>query len=141
MNIYFAASIRGGRELQPIYAALVEHLRVAGHTVLTEHVASGTVEADEVGQSDADIYRQDMAWLDQAQAVVAEVSVPSLGVGYEVGYALHARAIRVLGVWQAGVALSAMLTGNPHPCLHIARYEALPEALAAVDGFLAAVGS
>jgi hypothetical protein len=56
-----------------------------------------------------------MGWLDQAAAVIAEVTVPSLGVGYEIAYALHARAIPVLGLCRAGTRLSAMLTGCTHP--------------------------
>lgn len=136
MQLYFAASIRAGRELQPVYAAIVDHLRRAGHTVLSEHVASATLEADEVGQSDRDIYVQDIGWLDQAAAVIAEVTVPSLGVGYEIAYALHVRAIPVLGLCRAGTHLSAMLTGCTHPLLRIAFYDDLGSALEAIDRFL-----
>jgi len=138
MQLYFAASIRGGRELQPVYAAIVGHLRQSGHTVLSEHVASASVEVDEPGETDRDIYVQDMGWLDQAAAVIAEVTVPSLGVGYEIAYALHARAIPVLGLCRAGTRLSAMLTGCTHPLFRLAFYNDLPAALAAVDRFLQA---
>ncbi|MBN2471231.1 MAG: nucleoside 2-deoxyribosyltransferase [Anaerolineae bacterium] len=135
MNLYFAASIRGGRERQAVYAALVDHLTAQGHTVLTEHVASATLEDDERDQTDREIYAQDIRWLDQAGAVIAEVSVPSLGVGYEIGYALHVRDIPVLCLCDASVTLSAMLTGNPHPRLQMCCYHELAGALAALDRF------
>ncbi len=138
MQLYFAASIRGGRELQPAYAAIVDHLRRAGHTVLSEHVASASVEVDEPGQTDRDIYVQDIGWLDRAAAVIAEVTVPSLGVGYEIAYALHVRNIPVLGLCRAGTRLSAMLTGCTHPLLQIAFYDDLAGALQAVDRFFGA---
>ncbi len=135
MNLYFAASIRAGRELQPVYTALVRHLVQGGHTVLTEHVASQNVEADEGDMTDQEIYTQDVAFLDRSDAVVAEVTVPSLGVGYEIAYALHVRRAPVLCLCRAGTPLSAMLTGNTHPGLTLAFYQDTAGALAAVDRF------
>ena len=37
------------------------------------------------------VYERDMAWLAECEAVVAEVTTPSLGVGYEIAEALHLR--------------------------------------------------
>ncbi len=140
MNLYFAAAIRAGRELQPVYAALVRALQAAGHAVLTEHVASGTIFADEAGQTDAQIFAQDIAYLDRVDALVAEVTIPSLGVGYEIAYALHVRNIPVVCLYRQETSLSAMLTGNPHPRLTLLPYADLPGALAALDGFLKRLG-
>lgn len=39
MNIYFACSITGGREFEPLYQAMVHALLKAGHTVPTAHLA------------------------------------------------------------------------------------------------------
>ena len=41
----------------------------------------------EDGVSDVFIYERDVKWLAEADFVVAEVTQPSLGVGYELGYA------------------------------------------------------
>jgi nucleoside 2-deoxyribosyltransferase len=136
MKIYFAASIRAGRALQPTYEALVQHLQDAGHTVLSEQVASKTVVADERGMTDQHIYTQDTGLLDRCDAVVAEVTVPSLGVGYEIAYALHTRNRPVLCLCQAGTSLSAMLTGNTMPGLRVVFYAELAQALAEMDRFL-----
>lgn len=138
MNLYFAASIRAGRELQPTYEAIVRHLQAAGHIVLSEQVASETVIADERGMTDQHIYTQDAALLDRCDAVVAEVTVPSLGVGYEIAYALHYRNKPVLCLCRTGTHLSAMLSGNTTPGLRVVFYEALAEALAKIDQFLSA---
>lgn len=136
MKIYFAGSIRAGRSRQPIYAAIVKHLEDTGHTVLTEHVASETVGQNESNQSDEQIYAQDVAWLDECDAVVAEVTTPSLGVGYEIAYALHHLETPVLGLCQRGTRLSAMLRGNTAPGFRLAWYGDLTDALAAIDRFL-----
>ena len=42
-KIYFAGSIRGGRQDADLYLRIVEQLKAYG-TVLTEHVASPTVD-------------------------------------------------------------------------------------------------
>lgn len=136
MKIYFAGSIRGGRELQADYAAIVNSLAANGHIVLTEHVASPTLSEDEQNQTDSAIYTQDIQWLDQADVVVAEVSVPSLGVGYEIGYALHVHRIPVLCLCREGVPLSAMLVGNPDSQLHIRFYGDTDEANDLLTRFL-----
>lgn len=138
MNIYFAASIRAGRDLQPTYELLVQYLKQAGHTVLSEQVASKNIVTDERGVSDQQIYTQDIELLDCCDVVIAEVTVPSLGVGYEIAYALHRWRRPVLCLAQAGTNLSAMLTGNTARGLRVAFYENQTAALAEVDWFLRA---
>lgn len=109
MKIYFAGSIRGGREDADIYLQLVAELEQYGE-VLTEHVA--TVGEEDL--SDGEIFVRDLGWLTNCDAVVAEVTTPSLGVGYEVGVA-QSLGIPVLCLYRPGPQrrLSAMLAGNP----------------------------
>lgn len=137
MDLYFAGSIRAGRALQPVYHTIVTHLQAAGHTVLTEVVASASIEADERMLNDAEIFARDIDWLRACDAVIAEVTVPSLGVGYEIAYALHVAHKPVLGLYQRGIHLSAMLLGDSHPALHLFAYASVDEACAAADRFLA----
>ncbi len=114
MKIYFAGSIRGGRDDAALYRRIIALLSKYGQ-VLTEHVGSeGLTPTGEESLSDGDIYMRDMAWLAQADAVVAEVSIPSHGVGYEIGQA-EALGKRVLCIHRPGTQrrLSAMLAGNP----------------------------
>ena len=88
MKIYFAGSILGGRKLQPVYTEVVNHLIKSGHDVLTDHVASKTVLFDEAQSSMRDIFKRDLKWLDICDLFIAEATTPSLGVGYEIAYAV-----------------------------------------------------
>ena len=113
MNIYFAASIRGGRDDQKIYKEIIELLGDFG-TVLTEHFGKASIDAkDGTGGSERDIYTKDMAWVAQADVIVAEVTQPSLGVGYEIGRA-EDMGKRILCLYreQSDRTLSAMIQGN-----------------------------
>ena len=87
MKIYFAASIRGGRKDQNKYNELIGFLS-SKVEVLTEHVGDSSLgQAGEQDFTDKEIYQRDLEWLESADAVIAEVTIPSLGVGYELGVA------------------------------------------------------
>ncbi len=111
--LHFCGSIRGGRSDRALYADIIDNLREHG-TVLTEHVGSVDVETEEMDVSDREIHDQDVAWLRRADAVVAEVTTPSLGVGYELGLATE-QGTPVLALYRPASdhALSAMVRGNP----------------------------
>jgi nucleoside 2-deoxyribosyltransferase len=112
-NIYFAASIRGGRAMQIDYAQQIGFLNTIG-TVLTEHIASAalTERGDEL-PSDT-IYARDIAMINLAAVVVAEVTVPSLGVGFEICYALeHKKPVICMCRLDYKDRLSAMIGGCP----------------------------
>jgi hypothetical protein len=114
MKIYFAGAIRGGRDDAALYQRIIGLLTHFGE-VLTEHVGSEGLTPDgEADLSDEEIYLRDTAWLAEADAVVAEVSIASHGVGYEIASA-EAAGKRVLCLYRqgAGRRLSAMLGGNP----------------------------
>ena len=65
MFIYFAGSIRGGREDSTLYQAIVAYLKTKG-TVLTEHVASDELTArGEAHLSEKQIHDRDLQWLRQ----------------------------------------------------------------------------
>jgi nucleoside 2-deoxyribosyltransferase len=113
MKIYFAGSIRGGRQDAVLYARIIDMLRRHGE-VLTEHVGEEDLDEMETGLSDEAIYRRDMAWLEEADVLVAEVTVPSHGVGYEIARA-EALAKPALCIYrpEEGRRLSALIAGNP----------------------------
>jgi hypothetical protein len=113
MKIYFAGSIRGGREDAAIYAQIIENLREYGE-VLTEHVGDINLTAmGDDGPTDKFIHDRDLDWVFSSDLLVAEVSTASLGVGYEIGRAVDAN-IPVLCLYrqQPGKKLSAMISGN-----------------------------
>jgi len=112
-KIYFAGSIRGGRAYQHIYEQMILHLNKFGK-VLTEHVASNSVQHNEVDKTDYEIYTNDIEWLVRSDVGVAEVSQTSTSVGYELGYAA-ALGKKVICFYsaQSECSLSAMVKGNP----------------------------
>jgi nucleoside 2-deoxyribosyltransferase len=111
MKIYFAGSIRGGRDDKNTYLAVIKLLSHYG-TILTEHV--GNKDLTDSGEilNDAEIYKRDIGWLTEADFIVAEVTTPSLGVGYEIAKAEDMRK-RVLCIHRpnADRKLSAMIAG------------------------------
>ncbi len=114
MNIYFAGSIRGGRDDQEYYYRIIEMLKDFGE-VLTEHIGSKSLDSsgEDLLPSEK-IYCRDIEWLQRSNFLVAEVSSPSLGVGLEIGYAIKDN-IPVLCLFREenGKRLSAMIEGNP----------------------------
>lgn len=122
MKIYFAGSISGGREYLETYSKMVEFIQNHDHIVLTEHIIHPKVFDLEKEFTDEQIYDRDILWLNECDCVVAEVSNPSLGVGYEIGYALDLEK-SVLCLYHKNVFLSRMLTGNHRPGLRVVSYE------------------
>jgi hypothetical protein len=88
VTIYFAGSIRGGRADQAIYLQIIELLNQHG-TVLTEHLGSEALGEAGEDLADCDVHDRDLEWLRKADVLVAEVTTPSLGVGYEIGRAVE----------------------------------------------------
>lgn len=114
MKIYFAGSIRGGRDDQPIYEQLINFLQEEGATVLCEHVGYKDLSDHGQDMSSREIHDRDLRWIDEADAVVAEVTNPSLGVGYEISYAVQTKK-PVLALFRGeeqGKRLSAMIEGS-----------------------------
>ena len=122
MKIYFCGSISGGRKYLETYERMVEHLKVKGYWVLTEHVADPNVLASESEFTPEQIYIRDIEWLNECDCVIAEVSNPSLGVGYEICYALR-KYTPVLCIYEKGVFLTRMLVGNNSEGLLVKEYE------------------
>lgn len=137
MNIYFSCSLTGGRKDENIYAHIVDHLLERGFEVPTEHLARPEVMDLEKIVDPEEVYRRDIEWIDACDAVVAEVSTPSHGVGYEIAYALGIGK-KVLCCYREGTPVSKMITGNRSPSLTVASYRSEQEALDLIDDFLGA---
>lgn len=139
MDIYFAGSIRGGQSDVALYAELIDTLNDHS-TVLTEHVGNETVQENEsqAGMTDGDIHEQDLAWLRQADAVVAEVTTPSLGVGYEIGRAVELETpVQCLYRPDSEHDLSAMIRGSDS--VVVTEYESPEEVAPVLREFLSSV--
>src|ERR1700730_4176593 len=134
MKIYFAGAIRGGREDARLYLELVDLLKAYG-TVLTEHVADEQMTALGESSDDRAIHDRDLAWLKEADCLVAEVTTPSLGVGFEIGKATE-WGTPVLCLFRPGkgIVLSALIAASRN--VTVRTYESTPELAAIFDQFL-----
>ena len=113
MKIYFAGAIRGGRDDLSLYFEIIELLGEYGR-VLTEHVGSPELTGAGEAGDDRGIHDRDLAWLKESEYLVAEVTTPSLGVGYEIGKATEwGKPTLCLYRPREGRALSAMIAGCP----------------------------
>ena len=121
MKIYFSGSIAGGRKYLNIYKKIVAYLKEKGHHVLTDHIIIDNIFEFETKLKPEEIYQRDIDWLNECNVVIAEVSNPSLGVGYEICYALE-RKIPILCIYQAGILVSRMIIGNTSPGLTLFEY-------------------
>jgi nucleoside 2-deoxyribosyltransferase len=136
IKIYFSGAVSAGRERQPIYREMVDYLQAHGSEVLSAHVAAADVLASESVLSAEQIFRRDCEFVEACDGMVAEVTTPSLGVGFEIGEALH-RQKPTLCLCLRGAFLTRMLTGNRDPNLTILYYELPREWQAALEEFLA----
>jgi nucleoside 2-deoxyribosyltransferase len=134
MKIYFAGAIRGGRQDAALYRQIIGLLKERGE-VLTEHVGQEDPDGVESEMSDEAIYRRDMAWLEEADVLVAEVTVPSHGVGYEIARAeTLGKAILCLHRPGAARPFSALIAGNPH--VRCEGYERTEQVMPILETFL-----
>lgn len=137
MKIYFAGSIRGGRNNIKSYEQIIEHLKIYGN-VLTEHIGNTNLSKRGEIQKDKFIHDRDLNWLDECDVLVGEVSEPSLGVGYEIRYAIE-KDKRILCLYKPkeDSMLSAMIAGNPN--ITNKNYNNINEAKKAIDEFMKSV--
>jgi hypothetical protein len=136
MKIYFAGAIRGGRDDVALYLEIVNSLRAYGE-VLTEHVAAADLSVLGEGKDDRWIHDRDLAWLREADCLVAEVTTPSLGVGFEIAKATE-WGKRTLCLFRpsAGRALSALIAGSDR--VTVREYQNPADLKAILDQFFGA---
>jgi 2'-deoxynucleoside 5'-phosphate N-hydrolase len=136
MNVYFSCSITGGRQDEAVYQALVDCLLAGGHEVPTAHLSRPDVLELEAVTPAGEIYLRDSSWVKACDALVAEVSTPSHGVGYEIALAL-CLGKPVLCLHRAGCRVSKMIAGNTSPGMLVAAYDTPEQAAALARSFLA----
>ena len=113
-TIYFSGAISGGRGDVATYRRIIEALEKDGHRVIAGAVAAENVGAGGEQIEARDIFERDMRWLDEADVLVAEVSTPSTGVGYEIAVARYVHDIRVICLYRPAFTArcTAMVAGD-----------------------------
>ncbi|TSC70505.1 MAG: nucleoside 2-deoxyribosyltransferase [Parcubacteria group bacterium Gr01-1014_46] len=125
MKIYFAGSIRGGREDKDIYFSIIEELKKYGN-VLTEHVGNAGLSEKGENLEVGYMFKRDMDWVRESDLLVAEVTTPSLGVGYEIGQA-ESFGKKIICFYREvpGKSLSGMISGNHY--IKLFKYESIDD--------------
>jgi nucleoside 2-deoxyribosyltransferase len=118
-KIYCAGPISGDLTYQENYKKIIEIVKNNGfHPLYESDLKPNYVLTDQ------EIYRRDIKWLSDSIGVIAEVSGPSLGVGFEIAYALFELKKPVLALYHENVVrLSSMIKGCDSPLLSVQKYK------------------
>lgn len=138
MNIFFTGSITSHVKNRENYAQIVRCLKASGHCVIADHILQ--ITEDEVSKKSRDerlgFHKQVEEWIQSCHCVVAETTIPSVSVGYEI--ALAARlGIPVLILHSSGEGPS-LLTQHKSEHIVVEKYTAhsLPVIIADFLGFV-----
>lgn len=121
MIVYCAGPIRGDQTYLKSYLEIIQYVENLGITALSEMNSKFT---SSIPLTDKQIYTRDVKWIDGSDAMVAEISGASLGVGFEIAYALFVRKIPVLAVYnESAPKISSMISGCSNPNLSVKSYK------------------
>lgn len=121
MIVYCAGPVRGVQTYLKYYLEIIQFVENLGITALSEMNSKFT---SSIPLTNKQIYARCIKWIDGSDAMVAEVSDPNLGVGFEIAYALFVRKIPVLAVYNESVQkISSMITGGSNPNLTVKSYK------------------
>jgi hypothetical protein len=142
LTIYFAGAISGGRGDVVLYRQIIEALEADGHRVLAGAVAAEHVTSSGETLDSCAIFDRDVAWIAESDVIVAEVSMPSTGVGYEIATARYRFGIPVICLYRPAhtARCTAMVSGDRG--IELIEYsevaEMLPRLRAAIAKYTAA---
>lgn len=130
MKVYFAGSIRSGRQKVYDYQKMVNRFEENGHNVLTKHVADPNLTVQGENIPFEELYSRDVKWLDESDIVFADITTGSTGVGYEICYAeLHGK--NVYAVYEKDANVSGFMRGDKK--INLFAYESIDEVLEYID--------
>ena len=133
-KVYFAGSIRGGRDDAQYYTDLITYIKSKNAIVLTEHIGDNNLLKNEKNLTDKEIYLRDINWMKEADLLIAECTRPSLGVGYELAFAEKlGKPVNVL-YRNKECHLSAMISGDEY--FKVFSYETKEDAFKIIDQIL-----
>jgi nucleoside 2-deoxyribosyltransferase len=138
MKIYLGFTVAGDRSGIEAARKVVQLLERLGHEVLTRHLVEDNAWEADRQISAQDVYRRDMAWLEQCDLFIAEVSGSSFGLGFEAGYLLGATNKKVILLYRRELEykLSLLISGNTHPNCTLVPYTTVEEAQTLITGNL-----
>jgi len=138
MIIYCAGPIKGDTKYQDSYKDIIRIVESLEHTALSEF--SSKISSS-IPLNDKQIYTRDIKWLDGSKLMIAEVSGPSIGVGFEISYALFKKKIPVLAVYDDKIeSLSSMINGCTDKNLSVKKYYNQDDLERIIKNFIASNG-
>ncbi|MGQ9513855.1 MAG: nucleoside 2-deoxyribosyltransferase [Thermoproteota archaeon] len=107
-KIYLAVPIIGGRDLESAskIGQLIENL---GHQIISDWVLASDPGWNLPAEA---VYSRDFGAIKRCDILMAEVSVPSHGVGMEIMFA-HMLNKKIICLRRAGIQLSRLILGMP----------------------------
>lgn len=114
MKIYFAASVTDKTANIRLYNQIIKHLTLYG-MVLNEKIGNKNFwkKRQKIAFSKEQAHDFDLKLLLESDVVVAEITIPSLGVGYELGRAVEkGKSVLCLYNKQSENKISAMIMGS-----------------------------
>ena len=112
MKIYVSGSIYGGRQKIETYKTMIEALELYGEVCDKEIIDEDIIKKEEY-QDDEKIFESLVKRLESSDLIFAEVTVPSLGVGYELGIA-DKLGKKIIAIYDLNMIdkVSTMIRGN-----------------------------
>ena len=134
MKIYMSGAIYGGLDKIEIYKVLLKELSKYGE-VLNPQVADPNTINNEKGRDDEEIYTDLEEKLKIADIIFAEVSVKSLGVGYELGFA-DKLGKKIIAIYDQNYCpkVTTMIRGNKR--IQLIPYEKIEEITSRLEELL-----
>lgn len=134
MKIYVSGSIYGGLDKIDTYKKMINALEKYGE-VLNKQIADPNTIANEVYQKDEEIYKDLEKKLIDCDLVFAEISVMSLGVGYELGFA-DKLGKKIIAIYDCNYTkkVTTMIRGNKR--IKLISYKNINEVLDNLDKIL-----
>ena len=134
MKIYISGSIYGGTQKIETYQKLIPALEKYGE-VLDKQIADPNTIANEAFQTDEEIYLDLEQKLITADLIFAEVSIPSLGVGFELGFA-DKLGKRIIAIYDEIYTpkVSTMIRGNKR--IKLIPYKDISEIIEKLDDLI-----
>ncbi len=137
-KIYFSCSIAGGRDHAHVYQDVVDNIKATGMHVLSEIFADKTIKPEHGPTrhlTDHQIWQKDLGGVKEADGVIAEVTQPSFGVGYEIAKAEdYKKPVLALFYKGSGRRLSPMIAGDPN--VTVFEYDDIAETKAPIQAFI-----
>lgn len=127
MKVYFSATVTDDETYKALYEKIIQTIQKSGHKVL-EYGAHKIDPQELLNRSETDIkkvYKELDKFLKQADVYITDISLPSVGIGYEISQAIASRKpVLALNYEKKKYQPLATLEGNKSKYL---RYETYNE--------------